>query len=582
MNLQNELPVILLLFAPLTAAIISLVGKFLPRRGYIIFSFLIWLLGSLYALYLSAPAVFAGKSLWYSLGGWAEPYGINLSIDGLTWIATLTDVLIGSAAWLASRRYSRFGAVFYFFFFMALFSLQGILCSRDIFNLFIWFEVLSLSSFLLISYDRTLISRLAAMRYLLLSSMSILLFLTGVWILYQLSGTLALETIGATLQSVPSQTAEYGLTHAAGNAARDAGLPGAAGLSLALISVGILTRAAIIPFHTWLPDAHAAAPYPVSALLSGFVIKAPMLAMWRIFDYIEFPMLMEGLIWLGGFCALWGVGAAMVQNDAKKLLGYHSVSQMGYILAAFGIGGSIGKSAALFYIIAHALFKSLLFLTVGHVTVRSGTRNVYTIRGLSKFFPHYTVAFLIGAAAISGFPLLAGFTGKVLVSEALHLHKAYYLLLLAGVGTAASFFKLSTIFFGKTSDEHILALESTPKDHLTTRRARIAPNFGLMIISAGCILMGVFPSGIYRFILMLLYGRPESTPSVGIGWYTSTTLLKAGLSIAAGVLIALFLLSPRGKQISHTLRTLKAGLNGALRMLVAGSIVLLFFGIIAY
>ncbi len=574
MILQNELPVLLLLFAPLAAAVISLIGKFLTSRHYITISFFIWLAGSVYALLISASPIFYGNSLDYNLGGWAAPYGIELSIDGLTWIATLTDILIGTAAWLATRRYRRFGAVFYFFFFMALFSLQGILCTRDIFNLFIWFEVLSLSSFLLISYDRTLSSRLAAIRYLLISSLSIIFFLLGVWVLYRLSGSLAVDAIGDTLSKLKSGSLGWAVDRASAGRA--------AGLALALISVGILTRAAIVPFHTWLPNAHAAAPYPVSALLSGFVIKAPMLAMWRLFEYIEFPGLMEGLVWLGGICALWGVAAAMVQNDAKKLLGYHSVSQMGYILAAFGIGGPLGKSAALFYIIAHALFKSLLFLTVGHVTVRVGTRDVYTIRGLARFFPVYTVAFLIGAAAISGFPLLAGFTGKVLVTKAMYTHTVYYLLTAAGIGTAASFIKLSSIFFGKPSDEHIAALETNPKDHLATARASVAPNFGIMLISIGCILMGVLPNNIHSLLLQLLYGHSQALSAVPVGWYSSAALLKATLILAGGALLAVFLLSDYGKKVSHRLRHYQVGLNGSLRLIVSGSIAVLLFGFITY
>lgn len=568
--IQNEIAVLLLLCSPLIAAVLSLTGKFSKNNSYIIISFLIWIGGSLYALTVAGLPIFNGESLSYSMGGWGEPYGIQLTIDGLTWIATLTDILIGSAAWLASRRYRRFGAVFYFFFFMALFSLQGILCTRDIFNLFIWFEVLSLSSFLLISYDRSLSSRLAAIRYLLISSLSIIFFLIGVWILYWLSGTLSLGSIAAGLNGLSSPSAT----------AFDA--RGAAGLALALITVGILTRAAIIPFHTWLPDAHAAAPYPVSALLSGFVIKAPMLAMWRIFDFLQFPGMMEGLIWLGGVCAVWGVAAAMSQNDAKKLLGYHSVSQMGYILAAFGIGGPLGRTAALFYIIAHALFKSLLFLTVGHVTARVGTRNVYSIRGLVRFFPLYTAAFLIGAAAISGVPLLAGFTGKVLVTKALYTHPAYYLLTAAGIGTAASFVKLAAMFFGKPSAAHIAALESTPQDHLTTYRAGLAPNVGIFLISLGCILMGVLPNRIHHLLLLLLYGEKEAPAAATVGWYTPESLIKAAITLAAGVLIALFLLSPQGRQVSHRFRRYRVGLHGSLRLLVGGSIAVLLFGLSIY
>jgi multicomponent Na+:H+ antiporter subunit D len=271
-----------------------------------------------------------------------------------------------------------------------------------------------------------------------------------------------------------------------------------------------------------------------------------------------------------------------VQKDAKKLLGYHSVSQMGYILAAFGIGGVIGRSAALFYIIAHALFKSLLFLTVGHVTTRVGTRNVYKIRGLGRFFPFYTIAFLIAAASISGLPFLAGFTGKVLVSEALHSHPAYLMLLAAGVGTAASFVKLSVMFFGKASDAHLLILESRPADDRGSKTAAGQSHFGLLVISGGCIVMGVVPHLIHHSILLLLHGSAALPTPIDIGWYNSASLLKAGLSIGGGFTLALFLLSPFGKSLAHRARTMSVGLNGSLRMLVSGFVLVLLYGLLTY
>lgn len=564
MNLHTELPVLLILFSPLLAAVISLAGKYLPSRYSELPAFLIWLLGSLLALRLSLPTVIAGSSLQYSLGGWAEPLGINLEVNGLTWIATLTDVLIASAAWLCTRKYREFNSLFYFFFFMALFSLQGILCTRDIFNLFVWFEVLSLSSFVLISYDRSLVSRLAAIRYLLISSTSILLFLVGVWVIYRLTGVLSLEAIAVRLAELQST-------------APDVNYRPAIGLAIVLMTGGILVRAAVVPFHTWLPDAHSAAPYQVSALLSGFVIKAPMLALWKIFSFISLQRVLDGLIWIGTVCALWGVLAAMVQKDAKKLLGYHSVSQMGYIVAAFGAGGAIGRSAALFYIIAHALFKSLLFFTVGNVTSRAGTRDVYRLRGLARSFPLQAFFYFIAAASIAGVPFFAGYTGKLLVAKSLYGHPAYTLLLLAGAGTAASFVKLSGIFIGRPAS---IEGPSTAGD--TAEGNTAGALLGMGIVAAGCLLLGVFPTALHGFLLQLtVSSSPEvlGTPIPPFaGWYSSSHLLKSFITLAVGSGISFFLVSQYGKKISHRFRALRVGLNGSLRLVTAGFVLLILFG----
>lgn len=580
MSPTAELPVLLLLLAPLSAAILSLLGKIFSSRIVILPAFLLWVLASLWALAASAPAVFSGTALEYTLGGWMEPYGIGLRVNGLTWIATLTDILIASAAWLCTRRYRRFDPLFYFFFFLALFSLQGLLCTKDIFNLFIWFEVLSLSSFVLIAYDGSVKSRIAALNYLLISSMSILFFLIGVWILYQLSGVLALDEMAARFSALQADSAGNTLFGTQK-------LPVSAGVALALISVGILTRAAVFPFHMWLPQAHAAADYPVSALLSGFVIKAPMLTLWRIFDYLSFPGLMDLLIWLGAIGALWGVFAAMVQKDAKILLGYHSVSQMGYIVAAFGFGGHIGRSAALFYIIAHALFKSLLFLTVGHVTSRSGSRDVYKLRGLFRFFPSHALLYMVAAAAISGLPLLAGYTGKLLISDALHSHPAYYLLLAAGVGTAASFTKLSLIFFGKGNPDQSLGLETVPSDLIPSSLASTTAHIGMLLIAGGCLIMGIFPQTVHRLILVLtepgLADLKQVVSATELShWYEYTQLAKAFLSIGAGILLSLFLLSPPGKAFSHLIRSKRLGLNAALRLISIGFVAAILVGFWAY
>jgi formate hydrogenlyase subunit 3/multisubunit Na+/H+ antiporter MnhD subunit len=589
MNPIIELSVLVLFFAPLAAAILTLTEKLFPEtdspysgsRFFSAAAFLFWIGSSLWALMSSGPAVFSGQSILYLLGGWGEPLGISLELNGITWIACLTDVLIGSAAWLEFRRRKDSAPpTFYFFFFMTLFSLQGVLYTRDVFTLFIWFEVLSLSSFLLILHHGGAGPYRAAMRYLLMSTVSMTFYLVGVWILYRISGSLSLPRIA---EAIGNRGPAGGISPAGASVA----------VAVACISAGILTRAAVFPFHNWLPEAHAAAPYPISALLSGFAIKAPVLALWRIFRYLPSGHVEGLLVWLGAACALIAVGAAMVQRDAKKLLGYHSVSQMGYIIAAFGFGGIIGHTAALLYIIAHALFKSLLFLTVGRVSEEAGSRDVYTLRGLGKAFPLSAGLFAVAALSISGVPLFAGYTAKLLVSEALHLHPAYPLLTAAGIGTAASFFKLSRIFTGPRNPGEVAHAAGG-----TGWRGSLVTAAALVLIAAGCILIGILPESTSRFFTVLSTDTMDAAgqaaagqspsfsslfrgpPATAIRWFSWKALLKSALSIASGYLISRLLLSDRGKSISHRLRACGLGLSGSLRLLTAASLILIAASIV--
>lgn len=578
-----ELALTLLLFAPLAAALLILTGRFLAPRAGSTPAFLLWLIASGGALAVLAPSVLQGETILIAVGGWSAPLGIELEMRGLAWIATLTDVVIATAAWLHTRRparlSNRYDAYFYIFFFMALFSLQGTLYTTDLFNLFIWFEVLALASFALISYHGRLTARLAAIRYLLMSSLSILAFLLGVWVLYYYTGTLSMELAGTSLARIASVEARQ-----------------AVGFALACITGGILTRAALVPFHTWLPEAHAAAPYPVSALLSGFVIKAPTIALWRIFHYIEFPGLRELFVWVGAASALLGVLAAMSQSDAKKLLGYHSISQMGYILAAMGVGGGMGRAAALFFIIGHALFKSLLFLTVGELTERLGSRNVYTLRGLGRRFPLQTLLYGIAALSITGVPLFAGYTAKLAVSKALGPHPAYWLLLIAGVGTAASFLKLSRIFTGRTLTTD--APEVVPRGKgseiaapstAAPEEAAVPPSggrlalFGAMLPAAGCLVLGLFPGRSLALLQLLLSSTaPEAPVAAQLEWFSSGALLTSALVIAGGALLFLPLLSPPGRRAAAALRRGRLGINASLRLLTAGFAALVWYGAVLF
>jgi hydrogenase-4 component F len=189
-------------------------------------------------------------------------------------------------------------------------------------------------------------------------------------------------------------------------------------LSLALLLAGFGTKSGIIPFHTWLPDAHAEAPTPVSALLSGVMIKVGVYALIRTVT-VFYPVYPETIklfiVVLGILTMLVGIFMALMQDDLKRLLAYSSVSQMGYIVAGLGVGTYLGIYGGLFHLLNHTLFKALLFLCVGAISSVAGTRLIHRLGGLGKKMPMTALCFFVGAFAIGGLPLFNGFTSKLTI-----------------------------------------------------------------------------------------------------------------------------------------------------------------------
>ncbi len=590
---STDIYVLFLLLAPLSALLITLVGKLLPREVSPIPAFLLWFCGSLWALLRTTDAAGAVPRL-YAFGGWREPLGIVFELNGIGWASAALALVIFTVVWLASWRQRGYGSSFYFTLYLTHFSLLGILFSRDLFNLFVWFEVLSLCSIILVAYDRTATAMLAAFRYLLLSTVSITFFLIGVWIFYRSTGSLAFGEIAAHLQELPK------------------GAGAAFTTALTLITIGIATRSAVVPFHAWLPPAHSSAPYPVSALLSGLVIKIPLLALWHFYAYIPFSPLEQLPTWLGIGGALVGGIAAVMQSDAKRILAYSSVGQMGFIVAVFSFGGALGETATLFYILLHALSKALLFLSVGYVTHQAGSRDVYSLRGMQRRFPLTAVWYWIAAFTLMGIPLSGGYYAKLLVSSTLYSYPAAWLLNIAGVATAIALFKLGRIFTGQWTGSEAyledsleagfrsnrgtgLATESASNIDTGTGKKRMtigAASLGMAILAAACVAIALFPQHLFAFLSSLSVVGPQSLGSViegfevslsGPTWYSAGSLLKAvliTLSGAAGLFIFQIQGLRRGmrsKIMTSIASIARVNLNSSLRLLVAGLLLLLLF-----
>jgi len=318
-----------------------------------------------------------------------------------------------------------------------------------------------------------------------------------------------------------------------------------------------------MPLYGWLPDAHALAPHSVSAVLSGVLIKTPLFALGRILVLFPFGKAAGQLMsYAGAATALLAVVIALSQKDAKRLLAYHSISQIGYIVciwgAAIGAGtatraGVLLMAAAFLHALYHAIFKGLLFLSVGSTVDAAGERDVYKLRGAVSILKQSGdrlaisfLGFLTGALSISAIPPFNGFASKTAMTYLVKYygetgHLLYWILTIAGVGTAASFIKLSRIYWPDISSKTVEispAVSSAPK---------VPGTLSILFLSALCVLGGVFTPQILSVVTAMLSGRPLSMGE-GFSFYSWDKLLKALYTTGAG--IVLFFMATRGKGAS--------------------------------
>ncbi len=563
---------VLLVTAPLTAVLAALCAKLSRRRLFLYLGFFTWLSLSLWALASSFQALEytegAGK-LFYAMGAWEEPLGIVLELNGPSWIAAAALLLIASALWLISLSSRDFDAYFFLFFALVVFSLNGIFFGRDLFNLFVLFEILSLSAMLLIAYDRSGPALLAAFRYLMMSTVSIMFFLFGLWIIYQESGSLALGPVD-TSTTVMS-------------------------FAVAALYIGLLTRGALIPFHAWLPEAHAAAPYPASALLSGFVVKAPLFVLLHLQISMGPAPVDRFLVPLGLVSALAGGLFAFVQRDAKKVLAYLTVSQMGLLTAGFAaawsaqVGGAAGAAAAvaesaaetaaaaslLLALLAHGLYKSLLFLSIGELTHRVGSRDTETVRGLFRLSPLKGILFFVGAASPAALPFSAGYGGKFLLSKVLASHPLSILAYAAAALSFAALVKLSRMWTGRPSAGVERCIEERSRKQ-GDQPSPIPSFLGHLLLAGALISLGIFPQ-VFLHIAARLSGALEEGHSFVLSntaLYSPPELLKL-----AGIMVTGTLLFSLGNRFDGR-RMGKQSFNTSMRLMTGGIILFILLAAI--
>jgi multicomponent Na+:H+ antiporter subunit D len=425
----------------LSAFLISLLGKRLKAISDSLSNLATFILSilSLYSVFL----VRNSGILVYKVGGWVPPIGIAMVLDSLSVFILVTVNIIAFLVTVYSISYMEKYThkwKFYTLFLLMLAGMNGIIITGDLFNLFVFLEIASIASYALVAYGTEQEELEAAFKYMVLGSVASSFILLGIAILYSYTSTLNMADMSFVLL--------------------DKGL-GNVGLFVSvLFLVGFGLKAAIVPFHAWLPDAHPSAPAPISAMLSGLLIKVlGIYALIRIlFNVIGISqIILTVFIVLGILSMCIGAFLAIGQSDIKRMLAYSSISQIGYIVSAIGIATPLAIFGALFHLINHAVFKSLLFLNSGAVEYVTGTRNLNKMGGLNSQMPVTGYTSLVGSMSISGIPPFSGFWSKLIIIFAAiqaHRYGLAWVAVIVGVITLAYYLKLqNSTFFGKLQKE---------------------------------------------------------------------------------------------------------------------------------
>ncbi len=430
---MNNFLILFFVILPLGAAfIVALVPKHLNKVADAIANVSAFLL-----LVASAYVCMNNVSGVYFVGGWKIPIGINMALDGFSALMLLIISIITVASSIYSISYMEqftWKSKFYCLFLLMVTGMNGVVLSGDFFNIFVFLEIASIASYALVGYGCRHEELEATFKYLALGNLGALCVLLGVAFVYGLTGTLNM--------------ADFSI-RTAGN------LNNGLLVALGLFIIGFGLKAALVPMHAWLPDAHPSAPTPISAMLSGVFIKATgVYALVRVSLNI-FPAMQvthEIILALGGLSMVVGVFMAIGQWDFKRLLAYHSISQIGYVMIGIGLGTPLGILGGIFHLINHAAFKSLLFLGAGSVEYETGTRQLRQMGGLSRQMPVTASSTLVASLAISGLPPFNGFFSKVIIIWAcVQAHRYGYAVaaVVVSVMTIASFMKVQKYaFFG--------------------------------------------------------------------------------------------------------------------------------------
>lgn len=393
------------------------------------------------------------------LGNWPAPFGISLVADLLAAIMVLVSAVIGLATAVYSladidRERERFG--YYSFLHLMMMGICGAFLTGDLFNMFVWFEVMLIASFVLMTLGGERPQMEGSVKYVVLNLVSSALFLAGIGILYGKTGTLNLADLSVRASTVMD--------------------PGLLTITAMLFLVAFGVKAGIFPLFFWLPASYHTTPVAISAVFAGLLTKVGVYALIRVFTLIftgDFDYTHTLLLILAGLTMVTGVLGAVAQFNFRRLLSFHIVSQIGYMLLGLALFTPLALAGTVFYLFHHIIVKANLFLISGIAQRYNGTAYLKKMGGLYAATPFLAILFFIPAMSLGGIPPLSGFFAKfTLIKASLAGDTAFptgaYVLagiaLAVGLLTLFSMTKIWAEAFWKTPETPVDQTAITPRD----------------------------------------------------------------------------------------------------------------------
>lgn len=459
-----------------------------------------------------APVILQGQAVELNLFPWQAESSFDLYFDGLSFLFALMGTGIGSAILFYCIDYMAHetGTTrFYAFMLTFIAGLVGLVSAHNLLMVYLCWELIGLCSYFLVGFwYRENAAVNGARKVLVMTHIPGYTLLIGILLLYKGSGTF--------VWTDPALAAQF-----------------STGVFI-LFLIAAMAKSVMFPLHTWIPEAMNA-PTPVSALLhSACYVKAGVYLVARMVSISPWQPSWHVILMAVG-CATMVVGAlyAMIQTDLKRLLAYSTISQLGYIMTAFGIGTPLGLLAGAFYVFSHGLFKGTLFMCAGAVQHAAGTRDMRKLGGVARRMPKTAIIWLVAAAAIIGVPFTNGFVAKWLLYDAAMQSGAWVVVIIAWlVSTFTAFYILKatvSVFFGEPSPE--LKVEE-----LHEASPRMVGGMGILALA--CLFFGIAPQALVRWIAAPAVGAMNATIPATVS-FLGLHVAGSGAPVTAGAILTI-------------------------------------------
>lgn len=486
---------ILILILVFGGAMLSFVlNKFLP---VLLNSFVILIMLVVSYLFFTIDA---STQLDFEIGGIHLQWGFTSASYLFGYIVVILGFLslMYSTAYMKGK--DRLG-YFYMNFLFSIGAMLGILMSRDLISLFFFWEIMTWSSYFIVIYSGKDVDR-RGLKYMIFSAIGAYAMLMAIVIIHGFIGSFLLVDVFSSIYAIG-----FGYQ-----------------LAIAiLLMIGFGVKTAIMPVHVWAPEAYAYSPMSFTAVFSGALSKMGVFGFALVlFNLVSTQnwLLNEVIAWLAAITSVLATFYAVFQTDAKKLLAYSSIAQLGYIIVGLASGTYLGVMAGLFLAVLHAVFKGTLFMAVGAIERQVGTTDMTKISGLIRKMPWTFIATLISIITLAGVPPLGGFVGKWMLYEALITSDHYYLVIMIFLSSTAAFLYAYRILFG-------LFLGQEEPEFENVKEAPLVMLIPMLILSGISVFAGTFPGFILEPIqdAMIVFGFENRLPD--LEWYQLTVLFNS-------------------------------------------------------